>query len=141
MTINLHNGGSCHNEALDDTTVEFPQINPVYNSLRHRYSYMPAKTHSEHGYNTLLQYDRNTATFNSHDFGPNTFLDEAVFAPRANARDEKDGYVMLFVYQTQTNTSEFVILDGNHIDHEPIARIHMPRRVPHGLHGSWLPDE
>jgi carotenoid cleavage dioxygenase len=45
---------------------------------------------------------------------------------------------MMFVYKNDTNKSEFVILDAKIISAEPIARILLPQRVPHGLHGSWF---
>ena len=31
-------------------------------------------------------------------------------------------------------------LDANNIEEKPIARIHLPQRVPDGFHGSWVPD-
>ena len=73
-----------------------------------------------------------------HDFGNNTEIGEAVFVPKDASTEEDDGYLMLFVYKKDTNKSEFVILDAKNIATEPIARILLPQRVPHGLHGSWF---
>jgi carotenoid cleavage dioxygenase len=36
--------------------------------------------------------------------------------------------------------AELVILDGRDMAGPPVARIHLPRRVPDGFHGSWVPD-
>jgi carotenoid cleavage dioxygenase-like enzyme len=33
-----------------------------------------------------------------------------------------------------------VILAAQDFTGEPIARVHLPVRVPLGLHGSWIPD-
>jgi carotenoid cleavage dioxygenase len=32
-----------------------------------------------------------------------------------------------------------MILDARQLDAKPIATIHLPRRVPAGLHSSWMP--
>jgi len=61
-----------------------------------------------------------------------------VFVPKQNSTVEDDGYVMFFLYNTTSNVSEFIILDAQNIAQQPLARIEMPRRVPHGLHGSWI---
>lgn len=73
-------------------------------------------------------------------FDPKYEIDEAVFASSINSKDEDDGYLMLYVYNRENNQSEFVILDAKNFIAEPLAIIELPRRVPHGLHGSWLPD-
>jgi carotenoid cleavage dioxygenase len=33
-----------------------------------------------------------------------------------------------------------VILDASNMEADPVAEIHLPRRVPAGFHGSWIPD-
>jgi carotenoid cleavage dioxygenase-like enzyme len=34
--------------------------------------------------------------------------------------------------------SDLVLLDPDHFDEEPLAIVHLPLRVPNGLHGNWL---
>lgn len=34
----------------------------------------------------------------------------------------------------------FDLVDAQDFQSEPVARIHLPVRVPFGFHGSWLPD-
>ena len=36
--------------------------------------------------------------------------------------------------------AELVVLDGEDLAVEPVARIHLPQRVPDGFHGNWVPD-
>jgi carotenoid cleavage dioxygenase len=38
-----------------------------------------------------------------------------------------------------TATSELVVLDATRVSKAPLARVKVPRRVPNGFHGSWLP--
>jgi carotenoid cleavage dioxygenase-like enzyme len=46
---------------------------------------------------------------------------------------------MTYVYDTATDRSTFVIFDAREFSRIPIAEIALPRRVPHGLHGDWMP--
>lgn len=73
-----------------------------------------------------------------HEFGPGKEAGEPVFAPRPGRSGEQDGWVMTFVYDRASDRSDFVLLDARDIAAAPVATIHLPRRVPHGLHGSWM---
>jgi carotenoid cleavage oxygenase len=44
---------------------------------------------------------------------------------------------MGFVYDASTDRSDLTILDAASL--ETIAAIHLPDRVPYGLHGNWAP--
>jgi carotenoid cleavage dioxygenase len=72
------------------------------------------------------------------DFGRGRMPGEPVFVPAANGKNEDDGYLMTFVHDASTDTSEFVIMDASTMSDEPVATVHLPR-VPHGFHGSWVP--
>jgi carotenoid cleavage dioxygenase-like enzyme len=48
--------------------------------------------------------------------------------------------VLNFVFDRDTQRSEFHIVDARDAEGEPVARVHLPRRVPFGFHGNWLPD-
>ena len=61
-----------------------------------------------------------------------------MFAPKHAAAGEDDGYLMTLVYDPAKNGSEFVILDAQNVDREPVARVLMPHRVPYGFHGNWV---
>ncbi len=60
--------------------------------------------------------------------------------PRAADADEADGWLMLFVYSADTDSSSLHILNAQDIDGEPQAVIQLPQRVPAGFHGNWVPD-
>jgi carotenoid cleavage dioxygenase-like enzyme len=134
--IDLYNN-NIFDTKLGNQAVEFPRINDHYNSKPYRYIYMPS-ANRKGIFKSIIKYDLNTRQIAEHNFGNNAEIDEAVFVPRADGIAEDDGYVMMFVYKNDTNKSEFVILDAKIISAEPIARILLPQRVPHGLHGSWF---
>jgi carotenoid cleavage dioxygenase len=73
-----------------------------------------------------------------HDFGPSSQPGEFVFAESGPSAAEDEGWAMGFVYDMERNASDLVILDASDVAAKPVARIHMPRRVPHGFHGSWI---
>jgi carotenoid cleavage dioxygenase-like enzyme len=73
------------------------------------------------------------------DFSPGVTVCEAVFVADPNGRREEDGFIVTFAHECGSGARRFVILDARQLDHEPLAIIKLPRRVPSGLHGSWIP--
>ena len=49
--------------------------------------------------------------------------------------------MMSLVYDAATDRSELVVLAAGDIAAEPVARVHLPARVPVGFHGNWVPDQ
>ena len=47
---------------------------------------------------------------------------------------------MGFVFDRAREASDLVILDAQRVSAAPIARIQLPRRVPQGFHGTWIPE-
>lgn len=126
---------------IDDHPVEFPRINDSLHSKVNRYVYLPAKIRNEKPgeFSALIKYDLEQQHSIIHDFGDHIEIDEAVFAHGASAQVEDEGYLMLFAYNKRENNSEFIILNAQNFNAPPEARIPLPRRVPHGLHGMWMP--
>jgi carotenoid cleavage dioxygenase len=44
------------------------------------------------------------------------------------------------VYDKANDTTDLVILDAQDMAADPVATVHLPRRVPFGFHGSWVDD-
>ena len=60
---------------------------------------------------------------------------------RADAQAaEDDGYLVSFVTDMQRAATEIQVFDarGTSLGDGPVARIALPRRVPHGFHGTWV---
>lgn len=127
-------------EALSHEPIEFPRIREDLDSLSHQFIYAPGRLiASINHFHALIKYDTESKTKTIHDFGAHCEIGEAVFAPKSNSTTEDDGYLMLFVYNKDTNNSQLAILDAKNLSFEPIALIDLPRRIPNGLHGSWIP--
>lgn len=126
---------------LDDCGVEFPRIKEDRNTLEHQFIYATAiapDMASKEGFNAIVKYDVKNQISELRTFGPYAQVSEAVFVPAATQKSEDDGFLLLFVFDEQSEQSEFVILDATNPSTAPLARIQMPRRVPNGFHGTWM---
>jgi carotenoid cleavage dioxygenase len=63
---------------------------------------------------------------------------EAVFAPAEGGTSEDDGYLLTIVSDLKADASELLVLDAG--DLSTVAAVELPRRVPAGIHGHWIPD-
>ena len=136
-TINLDTG-VVEERQLDDRGVEFPRVDDRLAGTAARYSVAV-------GSGALVRYDLQGDTAIEHRFdrgghGSPGAPGEAVFAPAAGQPDELSGWYLTYVYDEQTDSSDLVIIDASDFAADPVARIRMPRRVPHGFHGNWIPD-
>jgi carotenoid cleavage dioxygenase len=110
--------------------------------LRHRFGYMMAT--GSLGFDTfgerLFKYDLRSGGSWTHEFGPGRQGGEPVPAAAPGA-GEGEGYLLTFVYDKATDRSDLWILDASSFEKPPVARVHLPFRVPAGFRGSWIPDE
>ena len=90
--------------------------------------------------NAILRHDLTRGTVEAHEFGRDATAGEAVFAPSSPDAAEDDGYVMTFVHNPDRGAADLVILAAQDFTADPIARVHLPARIPLGFHGSWIPD-
>ncbi|MFM1752945.1 MAG: hypothetical protein RL119_1907 [Actinomycetota bacterium] len=134
--------GKVSEEQIDDRSAEFPRVNDAVIGKKHRYGYEMSMGNANFGEvdaGAILKYDRQTGTRTSIELGKGRVSGEAVFAPAAGGTAEDDGYLMTFIYDAPSDTSEYAIFDAKTMSAEPIATVHLPR-VPFGFHGSWVPS-
>jgi carotenoid cleavage dioxygenase len=133
-TINLDTG-VIEESQLDDRGVEFPRVDDRRAGATARYSVAV-------GSGALVRYDLQADTAAEHRFsahGSRGAPGEAVFAPAVGESDELAGWYLTYVYDPVTDGSDLVIIDASDFEGEPVARVRLPRRVPHGFHGNWIP--
>lgn len=78
------------------------------------------------------------------------YAQEPRFVPRQNGISEDDGWLLSYVFdESQLDPSgnckpgaksELWIIDAKNMK-EVVARVHLPQRVPYGLHGNWFSEE
>jgi carotenoid cleavage dioxygenase-like enzyme len=123
--------GTVSERQLDDRTIEFPRIDD-------RLAGLPARYSVSVGDHNWVRHDLSTGEAVEHDLrtgGPG----EAVFVPSGSGTaDESNGYYLGYVYDSQRDGSDLVILDASDFAGRPVATIHLPQRVPYGFHGNWI---
>ncbi|WP_285526766.1 carotenoid oxygenase family protein, partial [Streptomyces lavendulae] len=133
--------GRTAEEESDDLTVEFPTINEAFTGREHRYQYALAFPDDRGvGRHTLVKYDRVTGERRLRPFGAGQLPSEAVFVPAAGASEEDAGYLLTVVGDLNAGASRLLVLDAGDPALAPVATVHLPRRVPAMIHGSWIPD-
>ncbi len=134
--------GKVIEQPLDDRPAEFPRVADRVTGLRHRFGYlMGAGAGPETFGERLFKYELATGRSWTHELGPGLQAGEPVPAAVPGARAEDDGYLLTFVYDRARDRSDLWILDAAGFEGAPLARIHLPCRVPNGFHGSWIPDQ
>ena len=146
--------GKVAQQRLDDRPQEFPRIDERVTGQPHRYGYSavigaighatisPSAAFADEAFgNALLKHDLAAGTVQAHEFGKEATAGEAVFAPAAPGAAEDDGYVMAYIHNPDRGAADLVILAAQDFTAEPIARVHLPARIPLGFHGSWIPDQ
>jgi len=91
-------------------------------------------------FTSVVKYDLERGTSQVHEYGAATEAGEPVFAPDPDGTAEDDGWLLNIVFDRETESSDLVIVDARDMEGEPVARVHLPRRVPFGFHGNWMPD-
>lgn len=127
-------------QVVDDLTTEFPAINDSVTGRQNRYSYaivMPGSGLHEFA---VVKYDGATGERHVMSAGERRLPGEAVFVPAEGGTAEDDGYLLTLVSDLAANSSELLVLDARDFSASPVARVRLPRRVPSGIHGSWIPD-
>ena len=139
--------GRVDHERIAELSGDFPRIDDRLTGRRHRHGYVAtfaigAPDRSVPGadgqFDSITAYDLDRGTETPYIVGPGRVIGEPVVAPDPTAA-EGEGWVMSYVYDRATDRSEVHLLDATDIGAGPVAIVHLPRRVPFGFHGSWLP--
>ena len=87
----------------------------------------------------LRKHDLVSGKVERHDVGPARAAGEAVFVPATPDAGEDHGWVLTVVYDATRDSSDVLVIDATDFEAAPVATIQLPRRVPFGFHGTWIP--
>ncbi|KAI4316115.1 hypothetical protein L6164_024127 [Bauhinia variegata] len=140
--------------------MDFPMINANFTGLKNRYGYtqvvdhiaslaagMPkyrglAKLYFEEPYSQFSESKDQIGEaieVEYHMFEKNVFCSGATFVPKETSLEEDDGWIITFVHNEETGGSQVHIIDTKNFSGETVAKITMPRRIPYGFHGAFMP--
>lgn len=129
--------GTTREERLDDRILEFGMINQRVAGRKHRYIYSTTSKPGWFLFNGFVKHDLETGESWEVMLEEGRYASEAPFAPRTNAVDEDDGYLVSFVIDENRGTSECVLIDCKKFAEGPICRIALPHKISSGTHAHW----
>ena len=128
---------------------EFARIDDHLCGQPHRYVTVSQKSGRHDGllngeFDRLVRHDMETGESVHHD--SDLVFGEGVHAARAGAAvgrgdPELDGWYLTYATDVAAQHSFLLVWDAQRFPSEPVATVRMPRRVPNGLHGNWIPTE
>ena len=130
--------GTVGEAPLADRAVEFPTVDDdrVGRPSRFLYAVSGAGRRA-----AIVRFDGVDGRTVAHELGPDVAAGEAVFVPSAAPdRAEDDGWLLSITTRRDGSASQLLVLDASDVAGEPVAAVTLPRGVPAGFHGSWIPD-
>lgn len=88
------------------------------------------------GFNTIMRLDLHTGAITSYAPGPACTVQEHVHI--ASRQPGHEGYLAFVVDLHDQHLSEVLLLEAEHLERGPIARIKMPLRLRCQVHGNWV---
>ena len=129
--------GETTEQRLDDRILEFGMFNQRYATKPYRYAYSAVAVPGMFLFNGYVKHDLVTGESWSVTLPEGQFASEAPFAPRVNAKDEDDGYLVTFIMNENTQRSEVALIDCKQFDAGPVCRIELPHKLCSGTHSCW----
>ena len=127
--------GTVTETARDDRPVEFPTLDD-----RRIGRPVPAPVRGVRvAAAAIVHYDE-AGPVTAHELGPDVVAGEAVFVPAADDAAEDEGWLLTITTRRDGSASQLLVLDATDVAGPPVAAVHLPRGVPAGFHGSWIPD-
>ena len=143
-TIDLA-AGTVTEESIDERAGDFGRVDDRLVGLDARYAYLMALAGEGNAEepvygSSLYKYDLRTGTCQDHQLGDGVRGAEPVFAPASIDAGEDEGWVISLAHDEGSGESRLLIIDAQRFTDPPVAVVHLPRRVPYGAHGNWVPD-
>ncbi|HEV2702733.1 MAG TPA: carotenoid oxygenase family protein [Steroidobacteraceae bacterium] len=144
-TFDLDSKSDAFQEEVVSTTPGFlPRMDDRYLSLDYRYAFISSRVPSAADPKTPAQVvqrlDVHSGDIKQCVVDGKVALQESCFVPRANSKDEGDGYVMTIASNFDTMSSDMIITDAQHLEDGVIATVKLPFRLRSGTHTNWYPQ-
>ena len=146
-TFDLDSKSDAFQEEVVSTTPGFlPRMDDRYLSLDYRYAYISSRVAAAGAdakappAQVVQRLDVQTGEIKQCAIEGKVALQESCFVPRANSKNEGDGYVMTIASNFDTMSSDMIITDAQHLEDGVIATVKLPFRLRSGTHTNWYPQ-
>ena len=129
--------GTTREERLDDRVLEFGTFNARYAGKPYRYAYSTMSKPGWFLFTGLVKHDLAAGRSETFHLPEGCFASETPFAPRVDARDEDDGYLVTFTIDEARGLSECLLIDAKRFGDGPVCRIALPHTICSGTHAVW----
>lgn len=129
-------------QQVSERPAEFPRVDDRVAGRPHRFGFLNSVS-ARDGVRPagLRKVDLSTGVEVEHQVGEGRAAGEGVFVPDSPGAGEDEGWVLSVVYDAARDGSDLIVLDTSDFAAPPVATVRLPRRVPFGFHGSWVPVE
>jgi carotenoid cleavage dioxygenase len=87
----------------------------------------------------IYRHDLGTGDRTAHEVGAGR-PGAVTFVPDPARRHREDGgWLVGFVHDENRHEAELIVLDAAAIERSPVVTVRIPRHIPYGLHGTWIP--
>ena len=127
-------------EEFSDVFCEFSRVDERRMGKAYRYGFAAASNRDwgdAHGYNCTARFDFKTGETSLWEYGPEANAGEPVHVPNPDSEREEDGWVMCFVHNPGEGAFLSILNAGDFVN-GPVAKVHIPGRVPNGFHANWM---
>jgi carotenoid cleavage dioxygenase-like enzyme len=124
-----------------DRLLELPAIDRRRTGLASRHSWLLETVEDPDTvvFAGLARRDDTTGALDRWESGPADAPGEVTFVPDSVAASEGEGWAITYTVDEARGSSDLVVLDATDLAAGPVARVHLPVRVPYGFHGTWVP--
>jgi len=134
--------GTARDDVIEtDDPGELPTRDPRLVGREHRHAYLVGgREHPDTvDFGGVIKHDYRADSRQRWDPGPTVHGGEWLFVPVTSDTADDAGYLLGFVHDDATATSELIVIDATDVPAGPVARVRTPQRVPYGFHGTWVP--
>ena len=128
---------SCEIEVLSEQCCEFAMVNPRYQGLSARFSWM-ASAEKKKGNGPLQAIKKLDLQNNQECYwsaAPRGFVNEPLMVPNPNSKIEDDGWIIVLVWNGERIGTDLVILKSKDLSEQAVIELPIP--ITYGLHGHW----
>jgi carotenoid cleavage dioxygenase len=133
-------GGRAHQTLLPHVA-EFPRVDPRVVGRRYQQVFVASRQAlgDRPGYDAVMRLDLDSGSSDSYRYGSDVMVEEHVFVPRPHSKREGDGWLVGTALDLKQRQMLFSVFDARKLAAGPIAQGALPRVMPLGLHGIFVP--